>query len=42
MDGDALIEDCEAAFGVTLVTEEDGYENTFPSLKTSFFLAPRA
>ncbi|ENL7641848.1 TPA: hypothetical protein ACW7JL_003334, partial [Enterobacter hormaechei] len=24
MDGDALIDDCEAAFGVTLVTEEDG------------------
>ena len=29
MDGEALIEDCEAAFGVTLVTEEDGYEKTF-------------
>ena len=29
MDGDALIEDCEEAFGVTLVTEEDGYEKTF-------------
>jgi hypothetical protein len=41
MDGDAQIEDCEEAFGVTLVIDEDGYEKTFPSLKTSFFLAPR-
>lgn len=42
MDGDALIEDCEEAFGVTLVTEEDGYEKTFSLAETSFFLAPRA
>ncbi|MCM7532060.1 hypothetical protein NGK10_16920 [Enterobacter quasiroggenkampii] len=37
MDGDALIEDCEEAFGVTLVTEENGYEKTF-SLSENEFL----
>ncbi|BEK72621.1 hypothetical protein [Enterobacter asburiae] len=37
MDGDAQIEDCEEAFGVTLVTEEDGYKKTF-SLAENVFL----
>lgn len=37
MDGDALIEDCEEAFGVTLITEENGYEKTF-SLSENEFL----
>ncbi|CAM8405675.1 MULTISPECIES: hypothetical protein [Enterobacter] len=39
MDGDALIEDCEAAFGVTLVTEEDGYEKTFSLAENEFLFS---
>jgi hypothetical protein len=39
MDGDALIEDCEEAFGVTLVTEEDGYEKTFSLAENEFLFS---
>lgn len=39
MDGDVLIEDCEAAFGVTLVTEEDGYEKTFSLAENEFLFS---
>ncbi|WP_347940897.1 hypothetical protein ABHM55_02480 [Enterobacter kobei] len=39
MDGDALIEDCEAAFGVTLITEEDGYETTFSLAENEFLFS---
>jgi hypothetical protein len=39
MDGDALIEDCEAAFGVTLVTEEDGYEKIFSLAENEFLFS---
>ena len=38
MDGDALIEDCEAAFDVTLVTE-DGYEKTFSLAENEFLFS---
>jgi len=36
MDGDAQIEDCEEAFVVTLVTEEDGYKKTFSLAENEF------
>ncbi len=39
MEGDALIEDCEEAFGVTLVTEEDGYEKTFSLAENEFLFS---
>jgi len=39
MEGDALIEDCEVAFGVTLVTEEDGYEKTFSLAENEFLFS---
>lgn len=39
MDGDALIEDCEETFGVTLVTKEDGYEKTFSLAENEFLFS---
>ena len=39
MEGDSLIEDCEEAFGVTLVTEEDGYEKTFSLAENEFLFS---
>jgi hypothetical protein len=39
MDGDAQIEDCEEAFGVTLVIDEDGYEKTFSLAENEFLFS---
>ncbi|WP_228011644.1 hypothetical protein [Enterobacter asburiae] len=39
MEGDALIEDCEEAFGVTLATEEDGYEKIFSLAENEFLFS---
>ncbi|TDP18293.1 hypothetical protein DFO52_104298 [Enterobacter sp. AG326] len=39
MDGVAQIEDCEKAFGVTLVIDEDGFEKTFSLAENEFLFS---